>query len=185
MSMPASGIIRGEVAPGRPATPSAAAPKRPPWGWLELISLSPTIFPALLFIPGISAIRTPLRILDFTLVLMVWMAVLVLGRRRQVGRVLRADGHPGGLRGVASAVDLAPDDQFAALGNGRGGAGDLDHVPCVLGAPADDHPRADDADAAADLFRESAQLAVGIGAGLHARSVQSAGHRGIPAVREA
>jgi hypothetical protein len=52
---------------------------------LELIAVSPTVFPALLYIPGTTALRTPLRILDFTLVLIVWAFVLVRGGR-EVGR---------------------------------------------------------------------------------------------------
>jgi hypothetical protein len=76
--------MRGNIAPV-PRPGRAARPKRVPWGVLELIAVSPTVFPALLFIPGSAAIRTPLRILDFTLVLIVWAWVMINGRR-MVGR---------------------------------------------------------------------------------------------------
>lgn len=83
MSISATGFMRGDVVPRRPSPP--ARPKRAPWGVLELIAVSPTIFPALLYIPGMFAVRTPLRILDFTLVLIAWAWVLSRGRRA-VGR---------------------------------------------------------------------------------------------------
>lgn len=88
MSIPISGTIRGGMAPGRPAAaaPSAARPKRPPWGWLELIAVSPTIIPALQYVPGAAAIRTPLRMVDYSLVLLVWGMILIFGKGRQIGR---------------------------------------------------------------------------------------------------
>jgi len=90
VSIPGSGTIHDPAAPRRPATPAASPkPKPPPWGGLEVIALTPTIFPALLFIPGVSAIRTPLRIADFTMVLLVWAAVLIFG-----GRVPRIRTYP-------------------------------------------------------------------------------------------
>jgi len=74
----------GDAATGLRPVPGPR-PARAPWGVLELIAVSPTVFPALLFIPGMFALRTPLRILDFTLVLFVWAWVLIRGGG-QVGR---------------------------------------------------------------------------------------------------
>lgn len=81
MSAPATGVMRGGGAAAGLRPDPSAQPKRAPWGVLELVALSPTVFPALLFIPGMSAVRTPLRILDFTLVLIVWAVVQSRGKR--------------------------------------------------------------------------------------------------------
>jgi len=67
------------------ASAAKAKAAREPWGALELIALSRTVIPALQYIPGANVVRTPLRVVDYSLVLLVWAWVLVHGRR-QVGR---------------------------------------------------------------------------------------------------
>jgi hypothetical protein len=87
LGIPAPRTTRGAAPPNRrrdSPTP-AKKPKGPPWGVLELASVSSTVFPAMLYIPGFTALRTPLRVLDYTLVLMIWAWVLVRGGR-EVGR---------------------------------------------------------------------------------------------------
>jgi hypothetical protein len=67
------------------ARPPLAAPRpvpeaRPPWGWLEWTVLAQVAMPALLFIPGFSAIRIVTRITIFVIPLMAW--ILLAGHRR-------------------------------------------------------------------------------------------------------
>jgi hypothetical protein len=71
-------------APGRPRPnrPAARPARRPAWGWLEWFVLSQTIFPALMFVPGLSAIRTPLRMAAYAMAPVAWFMVARSGRRR-------------------------------------------------------------------------------------------------------
>jgi hypothetical protein len=71
-------------APARP--PQRSAPKAPPgpspmpkWGWLEWFVVAQTALPALMFIPGLSAVRTPSRIAAFSIALVAWGAVWARG----------------------------------------------------------------------------------------------------------
>src|SRR3954471_11884236 len=73
--------------PAAPAARSGAAraaqrPARGPrWGWLEVFVLSQTFLPALLFVPGLSAVRTPLRIAAYAIAPVAWFFVAWRGRR--------------------------------------------------------------------------------------------------------
>src|SRR3954471_2025811 len=73
--------------PAAPAARSGAAraaqrPARGPrWGWLEVFVLSQTFLPALLFVPGMSAVRTPLRIAAYAIAPAAWCFVAWRGRR--------------------------------------------------------------------------------------------------------
>src|SRR4051812_15058766 len=82
----------GRTTPGPPppaapaARPGAAPPaRRPaprlPWGWLEVFVLSQTFLPALLFVPGIAAVRTPIRIAAYAIAPVAWLFVAWRGRR--------------------------------------------------------------------------------------------------------
>lgn len=78
----------------RALTPNAQPPlvarrpvsqERPPgWGWLEWTMLAQVAMPALLFIPGFSAIRIVTRIAIFAIPLMAW--IMLAGRRRPWSR---------------------------------------------------------------------------------------------------
>lgn len=52
-----------------------------PWGWLEWVIVGQTLFPALLFVPGLTRIRFLFRVASFGLALMAWAAVYAKGRR--------------------------------------------------------------------------------------------------------
>src|SRR4051794_7466685 len=87
----------GRSTPGspRPAPPGARPPVRakvranararrakgPPWGWLEVFVLSQAFLPALLFVPGLSAVRTPLRIAAYAIAPVAWSFIAWRGRR--------------------------------------------------------------------------------------------------------
>ena len=66
----------------------AGAPARPvglrqvPWGWLEWFLVAQTFIPALLFLPGINAIRTPIRMASFLIALVAWWSIFQSGRAR-------------------------------------------------------------------------------------------------------
>ncbi len=49
--------------------------KASPWGWLEIFVVSQTALPALLFVPGSSPIRTPLRASAYVIALIAWYFV--------------------------------------------------------------------------------------------------------------
>ena len=54
--------------PRRPSpgpVPSTGVGPMPEWGWLEWFAIGQTALPALMFIPGLSAVRTPSRIAAF------------------------------------------------------------------------------------------------------------------------
>ena len=72
----------------RPKGPSPAAPRAPRlrWGWLEWVIVSQTILAALLFVPGISAIRTPVRVSAYLVAPLAWAVILVRGRTRPGNR---------------------------------------------------------------------------------------------------
>src|SRR5438067_614317 len=53
----------------------------PPWGWLEWTVVAQTAIPALMFIPGLSAVRTLTRVASFVIALAAWGAVAASGRR--------------------------------------------------------------------------------------------------------
>jgi hypothetical protein len=59
----------------------ASADRPPRWGWLELFVLSQTFLPALLFVPGLSAVRTPVRIASYLIAPAAWLALVLKGRR--------------------------------------------------------------------------------------------------------
>ena len=71
----------------RPTSPAPPAARRPaprpkmPWGWLEWVIVGQTLFPALLFVPGLVKIRFLLRVASFGLALAAWAAVYASGRR--------------------------------------------------------------------------------------------------------
>ena len=53
----------------------------PKWGWLEWVVVSQTALPALMFIPGLSVVRTPARVLAFAIALVAWGAIVTKGGR--------------------------------------------------------------------------------------------------------
>src|SRR3954471_13895720 len=67
--------------PGRARGPGARA-RVPAWGWLELFVLSQTFLPALLFVPGLSAGRTPIRIAAYAIAPVAWSFLARRGSRR-------------------------------------------------------------------------------------------------------
>jgi hypothetical protein len=46
-----------------------------PWGWLEVVVLAGTVLPALLFIPGVSKVRTVTRIASYAIMPLAWFFV--------------------------------------------------------------------------------------------------------------
>lgn len=64
----------------RPARPKAAGPM-PGWGWLEWFAASQTFFPALLFIPGITPVRTATRVAAYVVALVAWAGVASRDKR--------------------------------------------------------------------------------------------------------
>src|SRR5437879_43578 len=71
----------GPPPPARGRVPARrAASRAPAWGWLEVFVLSQTFLPALLFVPGLSAARTALRIAAYAIAPVAWFFV-ARGRR--------------------------------------------------------------------------------------------------------
>ncbi|MFO0951445.1 MAG: hypothetical protein U0835_09905 [Isosphaeraceae bacterium] len=56
----------------RPKAPPRAPARRMPWGWLEVFAVSLTVLPAMLFLPGVSAVRPILRIASYLMGPFVW-----------------------------------------------------------------------------------------------------------------
>ncbi len=56
--------------------------KLPKWGWLEWLTLSLPLMPALMFIPGLSALRTLARVAAFLIPLIAWGFVAIKGKKR-------------------------------------------------------------------------------------------------------
>ena len=69
-------------------TPVASSPRgpMPGWGRLEWFMVAQTALPALMFIPGLSAVRTPSRIAAFSISLIAWGATVAIGARPRAGR---------------------------------------------------------------------------------------------------
>jgi hypothetical protein len=55
--------------------------KAPRWGWLEYFTIAQTLMPTLLFIPGITAVRTATRIAAYLLGLVFWGGVGLSGKK--------------------------------------------------------------------------------------------------------
>lgn len=68
------------------AKPSSKAAPMPPWGWLEWFMVAQTALPALMFVPGLSVVRTPCRIAAFSIALVAWGAIALKGTRPRTGR---------------------------------------------------------------------------------------------------
>ena len=64
------------------AAPGARSPHsaRVGWGWLEVFVVSQTVLPALLFIPGLSAGRTPIRVSAYAIAMAAWVLLSRRGR---------------------------------------------------------------------------------------------------------
>lgn len=69
---PGSGLPRGK----------GAAQATVKWGWLEWFLIAQTFIPAMLFLPGIAAIRTPIRVASFGVGLLAWGLIVQRGRMR-------------------------------------------------------------------------------------------------------
>lgn len=65
----------------KPRPPRPAAVALPPWGVLEWFTVAQTFMPALLFIPGITAVRTATRVAAYMLGFAAWGAVVFSPRR--------------------------------------------------------------------------------------------------------
>jgi hypothetical protein len=79
---PNAGSIPIRRPPSASAQPRPASKAKPKWGWLEWFLIAQTFLPALLFIPGISAVRTPIRMAAYGVGLFAWIMVLRSGVRR-------------------------------------------------------------------------------------------------------
>jgi len=60
--------------------PPAAAPARLKWGWIEWFVLSQTFLPALMFVPGLSPIRSMMRISCYLIGALAWAVVANRGK---------------------------------------------------------------------------------------------------------
>jgi len=67
------------LAPGSAAAPKLGKTPRP--GWLELVVLSQTIFPAMMFVPALLPLRFVTRVAAFALPVAAWAAYVLWGRR--------------------------------------------------------------------------------------------------------
>jgi len=59
----------------RPPAPAVPPKKGPRWGWLEWFVVSQTALPALLFLPGVSAVRTANRVSAYAVALAAWASL--------------------------------------------------------------------------------------------------------------
>jgi hypothetical protein len=62
--------------PSRKPVPRRLAPRvRIPWTWLEWFVVSQTVLPALLFVPGVSMARTPVRVAAYLVAPVAWFMI--------------------------------------------------------------------------------------------------------------
>jgi hypothetical protein len=68
----------------RPSSASSRppSPRSIPWGWLEWFLIAQTMVPALLFVPGISAVRPLIRVVAFGIALGAWFGIVQSGKVR-------------------------------------------------------------------------------------------------------
>jgi hypothetical protein len=66
----------------RPRPPKDSSRPKPGWGWLEWFPIAQTFIPALLFVPGIAFIRTPVRVASYGIGLVAWAMLAYSGRSR-------------------------------------------------------------------------------------------------------
>ena len=149
----------------------------PAWGWLEFLVLSQTVLPALLFVPGMSAVRTPTRIAAYLVAPLAWVFVAWRGRGDRPG----ARSFPARPWLMFCTVWLTlsilhPDAYSLDDGHGAGGALHLDLVARVLGSRGPDVEPADPPAAGDPVSLQRGQRAGGSRAGLPPRGLQSAGH---------
>jgi hypothetical protein len=86
------------------------------WGWLEWMILAQTAIPALLFVPGVSPIRTFLRVASFLIALLAW-AVVGLSGRKALGRGFpAAPWLAAGAAWLAATAVLHPRNNSLAAG---------------------------------------------------------------------
>jgi hypothetical protein len=74
----------------QPRSPSPPLGPMPGWGWLEWFMVAQTALPALMFIPGLSVVRSPARIAAFSIALVAWGAIAVKGKSPRPGRAFPA-----------------------------------------------------------------------------------------------
>lgn len=80
MSFPA--LAPGSRSRSSSPTSRPASPRRLPWGWLEWFLIAQTFIPAVLFLPGVTAIRPMVRVASFGLALFAWFIIYQSGRKR-------------------------------------------------------------------------------------------------------
>ena len=88
---------------------SAKFTPMPPWGWLEWFMVTQTALPALMFVPGLSVVRTPSRIAAFSIALVAWGAIAANGIRPRAGRGFPAIPWLAGAIGWLCLMILHPD----------------------------------------------------------------------------
>ncbi len=66
----------------RPSPARSPRPARVPWGWLEWLLIAQTVLPALLFVPGITPVRSLIRVAVFGLAMVAWATIVLRGRSR-------------------------------------------------------------------------------------------------------
>jgi hypothetical protein len=67
--------------PHLPAGAPRGGVRRVGWGWLEWILLGQTALPALMFVPGLTALRPATRVASFAVSLLAWLALVAGGGR--------------------------------------------------------------------------------------------------------
>jgi hypothetical protein len=90
---PAEGEPPVSAFPHQPPRPSPKPARKasiirrliPKWGWLEWFVIAQTALPALMFIPGLSVIRTPSRVAAFSIALVAWAWIALVGSRPRPG----------------------------------------------------------------------------------------------------
>lgn len=74
-------IRSARPAPGRRP---GSRPQRLPWGWIEVVTLSLVLIPALTFVPYLSPVRIFLRVAQYGIGTIAWIGVLTSGRGRRL-----------------------------------------------------------------------------------------------------
>jgi hypothetical protein len=67
--------VNPSPSPRRNSPAKPARRLRMPWGWLEWFVISQTVLPALLFVPGVSDARTPVRIAAYLVAPLAWFMI--------------------------------------------------------------------------------------------------------------
>ena len=172
-----SAFARPPRRPSPKPSPKASSVRvpMPKWGWLEWFMVAQTALPALMFIPGLSAVRTPSRIAAFSIALVAWGVICGEGVRTRPGRRVPGDPLAGGGDRLALRDDPPPGRQHDAVQGRPRRALHRDPLARVLGGLGPRRPSPDRSAAQDHVRLQRAGGGRRPGPGLPAGHLQPAG----------